>query len=85
MRRSVIAGHPVSLDHIGLFADGVAVRKVGPYTLPVVQATVDEIVLVNNDEICAAIKDVFDDTRAIVEPAGLSQSQESRLTSSALE
>ena len=70
MRQSVIAGHPVSLDHVGLFADGVAVRQVGQHTLPLVQATVDEIILVSNDEICAAIKDVFDDTRAIVEPAG---------------
>ena len=70
MYRSVAAGRLVELDHVGLFADGVAVRQVGRHTLPLVQATVDEIVLVSNDEICAAIKDVFDDTRAIVEPAG---------------
>jgi threonine dehydratase len=70
MRQSVAAGNPVTLTHVGLFADGVAVRKVGSITLPIVQATVDEIILVGNDEICAAIKDVFDDTRAIVEPAG---------------
>ncbi len=70
MFQSVAAGHAVTLNHVGLFVDGVAVRKVGRYTLPIVQATVDEIVLVSNDEICAAIKDVFDDTRAIVEPAG---------------
>lgn len=70
MRQALAAGHPVELDNVGLFADGVAVRKVGKLTFPLVQATVDEIVVVNNDEICAAIKDVFDDTRAIVEPAG---------------
>jgi len=70
MKRSVDAGHPVTLNHVGLFVDGVAVRKVGIHTFPIVQATVDEIILVGNDEICAAIKDVFDDTRAIVEPAG---------------
>ena len=70
MNRSLKAGYPVNLESPGLFADGVAVRKVGLHTFPVVQATVQEIVTVNNDEICAAIKDVFDDTRAIVEPAG---------------
>jgi threonine dehydratase len=70
MRQALAAGRPVELDNVGLFADGVAVRKVGRHTFPIVQAAVDEIVVVNNDEICAAIKDVFDDTRAIVEPAG---------------
>jgi len=70
MRQSIAAGHPISLNHVGLFADGVAVRKVGQHTFPIVAATVDEIILVPNDEICAAMKDVFDDTRAIVEPAG---------------
>jgi threonine dehydratase len=70
MYRSVAAGRPVTLDHVGIFVDGVAVRTVGRYTFPIVQSTVDEILLVDNDAICAAIKDVFDDTRAIVEPAG---------------
>jgi threonine dehydratase len=70
MHQSVIAGHPVTLDHVGLFTDGVAVRQVGRHTYPIVKEAVDEIILVSNDEICAAIKDVFDDTRAIVEPAG---------------
>ncbi len=70
MSRALKAGHPVSLDSPGLFADGVAVRQVGRHTFPIVQATVQEIVTVNNDEICGAIKDIFDDTRAIVEPAG---------------
>src|SRR5437870_259714 len=70
MNRSIAAGHPVNLENPGLFADGVAVRQVGRYTFPIVQATVEEIVTVNNDEICGAIKDIFDDTRTIVEPAG---------------
>src|SRR5712691_4122236 len=70
MNRALKAGHPVSLESPGLFADGVAVRQVGRHTFPIVQATVGEIVTVNNDEICGAIKDVFDDTRTIVEPAG---------------
>jgi threonine dehydratase len=70
MYRSLAAGKPVSLSHVGIFVDGVAVRTVGRYTFPIVKETVDEILLVDNDETCAAIKDVFDDTRAIVEPAG---------------
>ncbi len=70
MNQALIAGRPVEVDSVGLFADGVAVRQVGKRTFPIVQATVDEILLVSNDEICAAIKDVFDDTRTIVEPAG---------------
>lgn len=70
MSRALVAGEPVSLQHVGLFADGVAVREVGQHTFPIVKETVEEIVLVNNDEICTAIKDIFDDTRAIVEPAG---------------
>src|SRR2546427_7941086 len=70
MNRALKAGHPVRLENPGLFADGVAVRQVGSYTFPIVQRTVERIVTVNNDEICGAIKDIFDDTRTIVEPAG---------------
>ncbi len=70
MYRSLEAGRRVVLDHVGIFADGVAVREVGALTFPIVQTMVDEIVRVTNDEICAAIKDVFDDTRSISEPAG---------------
>jgi threonine dehydratase len=70
MFRSLEAGRRVTLDRVGIFADGVAVREVGELTFPIVQATVEEIVRVSNDEICAAIKDVFDDTRSILEPAG---------------
>jgi threonine dehydratase len=70
MQQSLAAGRRVALDQVGIFADGVAVREVGERTFPIVQQCVDEIVLVSNDEICAAIKDVFDDTRSIMEPAG---------------
>ena len=70
MYQSLEAGRRVVLDRVGIFADGVAVREVGELTFPIVQRTVDEIVRVSNDEICAAIKDVFDDTRSIMEPAG---------------
>ena len=70
MFRSLEAGTRVVLDRVGIFADGVAVREVGALTFPIAQACVDEVVRVSNDEICAAIKDVFDDTRSLVEPAG---------------
>jgi threonine dehydratase len=70
MHQALAAGRPVALDHPGLFADGVAVRQVGRLTFPLVQASVDGIIRVTNDQICAAIKDVFADTRSIVEPAG---------------
>jgi threonine dehydratase len=60
----------VVLDHVGIFADGVAVRQVGRETFRVARQCVDEIICVNTDEICAAIKDIFDDTRSIMEPAG---------------
>jgi threonine dehydratase len=70
MSRSMAAGRVVAVDQVGMFADGVAVREVGHHTLAIALATVDRIVRVDNDEICAAMKDVFEDTRAIVEPAG---------------
>ena len=70
MYRSLAEGRRVRLDHVGIFADGVAVREVGELTFPIVRETVDEIVRVSNDEICAAIKDIFDDTRTVMEPAG---------------
>ena len=70
MYRSLEAGRRVTLDTVGIFADGVAVREVGEATFAIVRETVDEIVRVSNDEICAAIKDVFSDTRSIMEPAG---------------
>jgi threonine dehydratase len=70
MYRSLALGRRVQLDHVGIFADGVAVREVGERTFEIVRQTVDEVVRVTNDEICGAIKDVFDDTRSIMEPAG---------------
>ena len=59
-----------SLEHVGIFADGVAVRQAGKETYRIAHRYVDEIITVNTDEICASIKDVFDDTRSILEPAG---------------
>src|SRR5213593_2758439 len=70
MAQSLAAGRRITLDAVGMFADGVAVQRVGEHTFPIVQSTVAEIIRVNNDEICGAIKDIFDDTRTIVEPAG---------------
>ena len=70
MARSLRAGRRVALDHVGLFADGVAVKQVGEETFRICRELVDEIVRVDTDEICAAIKDVFEETRAILEPAG---------------
>ena len=60
----------VVLNQVGIFADGVAVRQVGRETFRVAKKCVDEIITVSTDEICAAIKDIFDDTRSITEPAG---------------
>ena len=70
MYESLQAGRRVTLDRVGLFADGVAVRRVGEECFALAKRYVDEIVLVNNDEICAAIQDIFEDTRSISEPAG---------------
>jgi threonine dehydratase len=70
MYESLKAGRRVTLDRVGIFADGVAVRRVGEETFALCRGHVDEIVLLDTDEICAAIQDVFEDTRSIVEPAG---------------
>ena len=70
MFQSLEAGKRVVLDRVGIFADGVAVKEVGAHTFPIAQRAVDEVVRVSNDEICAAIRDVFDDTRSLMEPAG---------------
>ena len=70
MYQSLRAGRRITLDHVGIFADGVAVREVGELTFALAQDVVDEVVRVTNDEICAAIKDIFDDTRSVMEPAG---------------
>ncbi len=70
MFESLRAGKRVTLDKVGIFADGVAVRRVGEETFRLAKQYVDEIVLVNTDQICAAIQDIFEDTRSIAEPAG---------------
>ena len=70
MQASLQAGHPVTLDHVGIFADGVAVRRVGDETFRLCRELVDEFMTVDTDQICAAIRDIFEDTRSIVEPAG---------------
>ncbi|MEM8593608.1 MAG: threonine ammonia-lyase, biosynthetic [Pseudomonadota bacterium] len=64
------AGKPVDLPSVGIFADGAAVARIGRETFRVAKDLVDDVVTVSTDEICAAIKDIFDDTRAITEPAG---------------
>ena len=70
MVRSVRAGKRIQLDDVGLFSDGTAVKLVGEETFRVTQALVDGFVVVDTDAVCAAIKDVFEDTRSILEPAG---------------
>lgn len=70
MQASLAAGKPVTLDHVGIFADGVAVRRVGDETFDLCKQVVDEIIVVDTDQICAGIRDIFEDTRSIVEPAG---------------
>jgi len=64
------AGRPVPLDEVGLFVDGCAVRQIGEATFRVLKDRVDEVVTVDADQVCAAIRDVFEDTRALAEPAG---------------
>lgn len=70
MTAAIAAGEPVTLADVGVFADGVAVRRVGDETFRLCNELLDGIVLVSNDEICAAVQDIFEDTRSIVEPAG---------------
>jgi threonine dehydratase len=70
MTESLKQNKRVILEQVGLFADGAAVKQVGEHTFALAQQFVDEMIVVDNDEICAAIKDVFEDTRSILEPAG---------------
>jgi len=70
MHDSLLARRRVTLDRVGIFADGVAVRRVGEETFRLAQQYVDEVILVSTDEICAAIQDIFEDNRTIAEPAG---------------
>jgi threonine dehydratase len=71
MKAALDAGGPVTLDNIGHFAEGVAVRRCGDLTYQICSQLLDDIITVDNDEICAAVQDVFEDTRAIAEPAGV--------------
>lgn len=70
LQAAMEAGKPVSLNSVGIFADGVAVKTIGAEPFRICQEYVDEVITVNSDETCAAIKDIFDDTRVIAEPAG---------------
>lgn len=70
LQAALEAGKPVPLDSVGIFADGVAVRIIGEEPFRICQNYIDEVITVTSDEICAAIKDIFDDTRVIAEPAG---------------
>lgn len=70
LKAAMDAGKRVTLDQVGIFADGVAVATIGENTFELAQRYVDEVITVSTDEICAAIKDIYDDTRSICEPAG---------------
>jgi len=70
MQRSINSNKIVELEHVGIFADGVAVKKVGKLNYQIAKKFVDEIITVNNDQICAGIKSIFEANRSIVEPAG---------------
>jgi threonine dehydratase len=70
LNQALQAGERVTLPQVGLFADGVAVRQIGEEPFRIAQQTVDQVITVSTDEICAAIKDIFDDTRSVAEPAG---------------
>ena len=70
LKAALHAGHPVRLEHVGIFVDGCAVRQIGALPFELLRDRIDEVVTVDADQVCAAIRDVFEDTRSIVEPAG---------------
>lgn len=70
MTASLAAGRPVPLDHVGTFAEGVAVKRVGDLTFRLCRDHLDEVITVDSDSISAAVKDIFEDVRAVAEPAG---------------
>ena len=70
LKAAMEAGEPVNLERVSLFADGVAVKRIGTETFRLCNQYLDEVVTVSNDQICAALKDIFDDCRAIAEPSG---------------
>ena len=70
LNRSLLSGHRVSLPEPGHFVDGAAVAQIGPEVFRICNELVDDLVTVSNDEICAAVRDCFEDSRAMLEPAG---------------
>lgn len=70
LQASIAAGERVVLPHVGIFADGVAVKQIGEKTYDIARRLVDDFVTVSTDQICSAIKSIFEDTRSIMEPAG---------------
>lgn len=70
LKAAMEAGSPVDLEQVGLFADGVAVKRIGEHTFDLIQHYCDDVITVSTDEICASIKDIFEHTRVIAEPAG---------------
>ena len=80
MKAALAAGRPTPLEHVGIFADAVAVKKVGAAPFQVVRACAADIVTVNNDEVCAAVKEIYDDARVIMEPSGALAAAGLRLT-----
>jgi len=70
LHAALAAKHPVRLHRVGMFADGTAVREIGHETFRIARELVDEVVLVSTDEVCAAIQDIFEDTRVVAEPSG---------------
>ncbi|WP_223146683.1 threonine ammonia-lyase, biosynthetic [Methylomonas albis] len=70
LNQALKAGQRVILEQVGLFADGVAVKQIGEEPFRIAREYVDQVITVSTDEICAAIKDIFDDTRSVAEPAG---------------
>ncbi|MGF1717261.1 threonine ammonia-lyase, biosynthetic [Photobacterium chitinilyticum] len=70
LKAALDAGEPVTLDQVGMFADGVAVKRIGEETFRLCQQYIDDVITVSSDEICSAVKDIFEDTRAIAEPSG---------------
>ena len=70
LKAALAAGKPVDLEQVGLFADGVAVKRIGEVTFGLIQRYCDDVITVTTDEICTSIKDIFEQTRVIAEPAG---------------
>jgi len=70
LKAALLLGQPVRLDHVGIFVDGCAVRQVGALPFELLRDRIDDVITVDSDQVCAAIRDIFEDTRSIVEPAG---------------